>query len=214
MASSKLVGSGKTLRPNEKQGTLDKVFETISLCASFSDVFPSIYKETMAVLGLSCPPLSTRDSFPGYGPRLHDYVDSARNLAFSLDIDGFNTMEYFAKKANRQSCDNFKHYDRVSETAPEAKPQEEHACSRCRSVVYCSAECQREDWRAFHRTECAEMAKEYNDRKSRDQVYTYHDRAFQTSFLRYHYESLGVNRDRGGTPYIHSRDGVCVCVCV
>jgi hypothetical protein len=105
----KLVGSGKTLRPNEKQGTLDKVFETISLCASFSDVFPSIYKETMAVLGPSCPPLSTRDSFPGYGPRLHDYVDSARNLAFSLDIDGFNTMEYFAKKANRQSlCDNFK----------------------------------------------------------------------------------------------------------
>ena len=104
-----LVGSGKILRPNEKQGTLDKIFETISLYAPFCDVFPSIYKETMTVLGPSCPPLSTRDSFPGYGPRLHNYANTARNLAFSLDIDGFNTMEYFAKKANRLPlCDNFK----------------------------------------------------------------------------------------------------------
>ena len=32
-------------------------------------------------------------------------------------------------------------------------------CSRCHSVVYCSSECQREDWNAFHRRECSHLAK-------------------------------------------------------
>lgn len=40
----------------------------------------------------------------------------------------------------------------------ESKEQAEQACSRCHSVVYCSVECQQEDWKAFHQSECSQMS--------------------------------------------------------
>lgn len=42
----------------------------------------------------------------------------------------------------------------------DAKPQLSGTCSGCRSVAYCSASCQRQDWQ-FHRHECQQMRSEY-----------------------------------------------------
>lgn len=34
-------------------------------------------------------------------------------------------------------------------------------CSRCHFVVYCSEECEKQDWIAFHSRECHKLAKAY-----------------------------------------------------
>ncbi|KAH6906029.1 hypothetical protein BKA70DRAFT_1564418 [Coprinopsis sp. MPI-PUGE-AT-0042] len=38
------------------------------------------------------------------------------------------------------------------------------SCAGCLSVVYCSEECQKEDWESVHKHECIMMAREYQDR--------------------------------------------------
>ncbi|KAH6906064.1 hypothetical protein BKA70DRAFT_1290545 [Coprinopsis sp. MPI-PUGE-AT-0042] len=38
------------------------------------------------------------------------------------------------------------------------------SCAGCVSVVYCSEECQKEDWESIHKHECLMMAREYQDR--------------------------------------------------
>ncbi|EAU83379.1 hypothetical protein CC1G_09073 [Coprinopsis cinerea okayama7 len=49
-------------------------------------------------------------------------------------------------------CDNYAHKRR-----PRKRLSQLSQCSRCRTVVYCSHECQKEDWVAGHRDECYTM---------------------------------------------------------
>ncbi|TEB31317.1 hypothetical protein FA13DRAFT_359998 [Coprinellus micaceus] len=56
-------------------------------------------------------------------------------------------------------------------------------CTRCSSVVYCSDECQREDWNRWHRTECFPAIAVHYDRRSTDRWYTHADRWYQTNHL-------------------------------
>jgi hypothetical protein len=37
----------------------------------------------------------------------------------------------------------------------ETKPKEFETCSRCKSVAYCSGDCQKKDWKAQHKSTCA-----------------------------------------------------------
>jgi hypothetical protein len=53
-----------------------------------------------------------------------------------------------------------KHKDRVV-VSEKTSDLPEQSCSRCHSVVYCSVECQSEDWQTFHRAECSHMRKQY-----------------------------------------------------
>ncbi|KAJ3526032.1 hypothetical protein NMY22_g10332 [Coprinellus aureogranulatus] len=201
-----LVSSGRALRADERRGPLDEAFDVMTLYAQFLDVFPSIYEDTIKFF----EPLAI-DLRPFVGGNIDpDTYASSRNTNFSLDVAGLKIMRQFVEKESRvRLCDNLKHYDKMAEPC-ESKSQAENGCSRCHSVVYCSAECQMEDWRAFHRLECAKMAKDYQDRKNRDQIYSYHDRAFQASFMRYQYESLAVQRDLGSIQYAHGRDGIVI----
>ncbi|KAJ3505656.1 hypothetical protein NMY22_g17505 [Coprinellus aureogranulatus] len=198
-----LIGSGRAVRPDERMGTLDKAFDLVTLYAQFLDVIPSVYDDAVKCFE---PLAFDPRTFPS-DINLDTYANT-RNNNLSLDVAGLRIMHQFVDKEFRvRLCDNLKHYDRMTEPC-ESKSQAENACSRCHSVVYCSAECQLEDWRAFHRLECAHMSKDYEDRKSRNQIYSYHDRTFQASFMRYQYETLAVQRDLGGTRYAHGRDGI------
>ncbi|KAH6899166.1 hypothetical protein BKA70DRAFT_1314568 [Coprinopsis sp. MPI-PUGE-AT-0042] len=52
------------------------------------------------------------------------------------------------------------------------------SCSNCRLVVYCSTECQREDWRKRHRAECSIMRSTHRERCNQGVRYGQRSRAF------------------------------------
>ncbi|KAH6867665.1 hypothetical protein BKA70DRAFT_1414555, partial [Coprinopsis sp. MPI-PUGE-AT-0042] len=58
-------------------------------------------------------------------------------------------------------CDNSQHHDWSLKTAP-------RSCSGCHLVVYCSRECQSEDWNNRHRKECASMRSTYTQPDDRN----------------------------------------------
>ncbi|KAG2016632.1 hypothetical protein CC2G_009783 [Coprinopsis cinerea AmutBmut pab1-1] len=51
-------------------------------------------------------------------------------------------------------------------------------CSGCHSVVYCSLQCQREDWNERHRTECLAMLRSYEASKRDNTHISHQTRAF------------------------------------
>lgn len=51
-------------------------------------------------------------------------------------------------------CDNMKHHEKGAEPLIAGCSHSIMQCSRCKSNVYCSPECQKEDW-AIHKDECA-----------------------------------------------------------
>ena len=61
----------------------------------------------------------------------------------SLDIDGVPHSEHYAKLDD--SCAS----SRCKVTGPDLK-----SCSRCKMVHYCSAACQKADWKALHKKAC------------------------------------------------------------
>ncbi|KAF5311706.1 hypothetical protein D9611_009555 [Ephemerocybe angulata] len=65
-------------------------------------------------------------------------------------------------------------------------------CSNCHSVVYCSPQCQREDWSARHRKECREMCIDYLERSYANLSYSYSTRASHLSSIWHTFETLAV----------------------
>ncbi|KAF6748494.1 hypothetical protein DFP72DRAFT_1074112 [Ephemerocybe angulata] len=90
--------------------------------------------------------------------------------------------QYMPKDARVKVCDNSLHVAEAARGSPKT-------CSRCHSVVYCSRQCQREDWRSRHRDECHHMYEDYLERKHTDTSYSHHTRAFQLSLLLHVYET-------------------------
>ncbi|KAJ3518474.1 hypothetical protein NMY22_g13655 [Coprinellus aureogranulatus] len=63
-------------------------------------------------------------------------------------------------------------------------------CSGCHLVPYCSKECQRQDWKAFHRHECPSLLRLYCDGKATRSLYPYRYRKLHVNILRYAFESV------------------------
>ncbi|KAF6748485.1 hypothetical protein DFP72DRAFT_1074104 [Ephemerocybe angulata] len=90
-------------------------------------------------------------------------------------------------------CDNLKRHlssamvvtGSVSWTLPEA-------CSNCHSVVYCSPQCQHEDWNSRHRSECHDMCLDYLERSYTNLSYPYSTRAFHLSVILHTFETLAL----------------------
>ncbi|KAF6748486.1 hypothetical protein DFP72DRAFT_916089 [Ephemerocybe angulata] len=83
-------------------------------------------------------------------------------------------------------CDNLKHPPSKSRGG-DAKGVPK-ACSNCRSVVYCSSQCQIEDWNVRHRQECYNMRIDYLERQG-SLSYPYSTRVFYLSSIRHIYEA-------------------------
>ncbi|TEB28690.1 hypothetical protein FA13DRAFT_1735514 [Coprinellus micaceus] len=66
---------------------------------------------------------------------------------------------YSDRERRVQVCDNLNHIAR--ETGAKARRFVEKMCAGCHLLVYCSRECQREDWEARHRDECSDMRENY-----------------------------------------------------
>ncbi|TEB24865.1 hypothetical protein FA13DRAFT_1738878 [Coprinellus micaceus] len=56
-------------------------------------------------------------------------------------------------------------------------------CSRCSSVVYCSDECQKEDWDKWHKSECSAAREHHFQRCLTESWYTHATRAFHSGFI-------------------------------
>ncbi|EAU93520.2 hypothetical protein CC1G_02750 [Coprinopsis cinerea okayama7 len=74
-------------------------------------------------------------------------------------------------------CDNLNH------TTPTRRFSISKTCADCQTVVYCSPECQRQDWKSRHRTECKIMRHSRAVLRTRNLSYTAQTRAFQLQTL-------------------------------
>ncbi|KAJ3531965.1 hypothetical protein NMY22_g7940 [Coprinellus aureogranulatus] len=105
-----------------------------------------------------------------------------------------NCERTLSREHQEMMCDNLNHWSTTSVKAGNEALHTEKICSRCHTVAYCSRECQKEDWKMFHRRECALMWLEYYKRKSAKRWYPYSTRRFHASILRYALESMEVGK--------------------
>ncbi|KAF6759568.1 hypothetical protein DFP72DRAFT_136491 [Ephemerocybe angulata] len=79
------------------------------------------------------------------------------------DVSHF--IEVFRDVQNNEVtiCDNPACYRREKRMPEQVASQQ---CSGCSSVIYCSRECQDEDWRAYHRLECGPAQSDRDARRS------------------------------------------------
>ncbi|KAF6760887.1 hypothetical protein DFP72DRAFT_881698 [Ephemerocybe angulata] len=82
-------------------------------------------------------------------------------------------------------CDNL-----VCKRKVRAAKQDAMKCSGCSSVVYCSVNCQREDWNRFHREECARARADRLLRVSEQRCYRHQDRLFQLTLFEAHFNDV------------------------
>ncbi|KAF6743735.1 hypothetical protein DFP72DRAFT_932076 [Ephemerocybe angulata] len=80
-------------------------------------------------------------------------------------------------------CDNFNCRSNKSEETVSGVQALTKACSGCRSVVYCSKNCQAEDWSVQHRTECREARVDYA-------TIAYNLRHYPQSLRRFHVQLI------------------------
>ncbi|KAF6744021.1 hypothetical protein DFP72DRAFT_90644 [Ephemerocybe angulata] len=79
-------------------------------------------------------------------------------------------------------CDSLKHQDRESSGLVRA-PEESRECSWCRVTIYCSIECQKEDWHRIHRKECRQKRVYRIDRQLQDVWISQRSRRFYLARL-------------------------------
>ncbi|KAF6753444.1 hypothetical protein DFP72DRAFT_1170880 [Ephemerocybe angulata] len=79
-------------------------------------------------------------------------------------------------------CDSLKHQDKESSGLVRA-PEESRECSWCRVTIYCSIECQKEDWHRIHRKECQQKRVYRIDRQLQDVWISQRSRRFYLARL-------------------------------
>ncbi|KAF6757883.1 hypothetical protein DFP72DRAFT_889273 [Ephemerocybe angulata] len=114
----------------------------------------------------------------------------ANGLVKQMNTDAtirFRQMfQYIRWDARPVVCDNINHSQHQGLPAlPEvAMMQYDKKCSGCRTALYCSQECQSEDWKARHDRECTYMGRDYKEYKRLQTPYSYNSRTFQLATLR------------------------------
>ncbi|RXW18772.1 hypothetical protein EST38_g7078 [Candolleomyces aberdarensis] len=78
-------------------------------------------------------------------------------------------------------------------------------CSRCNSVIYCSKQCQREDWKRLHRAECLQARGDYFMRKPFGAWYSHSNRRLHLAQAQAYYDkaidAFYENPNDLGSPY-------------
>ncbi|KAF6753407.1 hypothetical protein DFP72DRAFT_901615 [Ephemerocybe angulata] len=102
-----------------------------------------------------------------WGPFLHDFqLHQAALRQFSDD--------------RIPICDSLLHHAVTKAGALQGTPKE---CSTCRTTVYCSIDCQREDWDTLHRYECTRRRVELIDRQLTGTSISHRTRVFNLLHL-------------------------------
>ncbi|KAF5342607.1 hypothetical protein D9611_001710 [Ephemerocybe angulata] len=83
-----------------------------------------------------------------------------RNFTSTLTFSALPSTAH--KACYAFACDNLNHLRIQGQTnsiTRASNPPKRKTCVACKTVFYCSTECQREDWDALHRSECSSAAK-------------------------------------------------------
>ncbi|KAJ3500124.1 hypothetical protein NMY22_g19367 [Coprinellus aureogranulatus] len=185
-----LVASGRAVVPESSGHLYDKIFDLCTQYGVYLEIYP-ILRQTIQEFAMPKfwfdnwnPDFST----PGYpGSRMKDAnVDSTRR--------SLSGMFESAKAASKVTlCDNLEHQVSDRDIVDGRVRHQSKACSRCRMVTYCSVECQREDWIAFHHQECRHMSKVRAETTIANKLYTHGNRQFQSAVMQSTFEKLDRN---------------------
>ncbi|KAJ2933938.1 hypothetical protein H1R20_g3184, partial [Candolleomyces eurysporus] len=143
--------------PDAAVSLADRVKELVQCYSPSSRVIKALAKtyprETMDHIKDSRPDLR----------ELYIWVDGAFHR-------GLTVFQVFGESINPHMCDNYQCHFTAGEDPEQPSCEDWRAklktCGHCRSVTYCSAECQQEDWRRFHKYECAGLLRSYNAQKT------------------------------------------------
>ncbi|KAH6897823.1 hypothetical protein BKA70DRAFT_1314903 [Coprinopsis sp. MPI-PUGE-AT-0042] len=111
-------------------------------------------------------------------------------------VEEFNAkMEYMVKQHSTSMkvlkhilCDNANHAQCSSiSRASFGRSARLKECSSCHTAVYCSSECQREDWTRRHSLLCHEFRQRHRDMLKQETTYPHRVRAWHISLLRHTY---------------------------
>ncbi|KAF5332826.1 hypothetical protein D9611_005486 [Ephemerocybe angulata] len=147
---------GEMLCPFLEPGVLPRAVEGIKflkgdpealgwLSRSFQDVAPYCTISRIAQAALRCP---------AFGEEGWDMAHFTISRAVESGFSAFKARDGIAVNM----CGNIKHL-RPCESNHAGEYSSLRKCGSCESVVYCSLECQREDWDNGHRVECASLLK-------------------------------------------------------
>ncbi|TFK18958.1 hypothetical protein FA15DRAFT_674877 [Coprinopsis marcescibilis] len=148
------------------KGLLVFMFDVACVASSKRDIRLTEYSLETIMSFLASPRVlrsvqSSVKNIPTSTQRIISSPDARNHSLWSNFMSEFKAQTGGLGVSGREvvQCDNFK----GGHTKRYKKPQ---TCSGCHSVVYCSAECQRIDWKV-HRHECGKRAAAHEDLKTR-----------------------------------------------
>ncbi|KAF5334313.1 hypothetical protein D9611_014131 [Ephemerocybe angulata] len=167
---------------NEATEIFTIIFATMMGFTSFPKVLRPLLPELERRLAMKSPLMS---KVPGLKAKVDVTMPSLRADGRFLRRDE-RVTELNMHGSKRHLSPEMVGTGRVSWRLPEA-------CSNCHSVVYCSPQCQREDWNARHRNECRDMRVDYLERSYTNLSYSYSTRAFHLSVVWHTAQTLALS---------------------
>ncbi|KAG2003736.1 hypothetical protein CC2G_004318 [Coprinopsis cinerea AmutBmut pab1-1] len=102
------------------------------------------------------------------------FASGFRNFQMRLDVMG----RIKDSPAAYDFCNNETHRSTVGAGVDPSTQRNHRACSQCRSVFYCSRECQKEDWKRRHKSECPSIRSCSIGHQHSEIMYSYRHRVF------------------------------------
>ncbi|KAF6741661.1 hypothetical protein DFP72DRAFT_243270 [Ephemerocybe angulata] len=116
---------------------------------------------------------------------LEDGWRSTHWLPFRNDVRLYDSVweRQLSTRHRIELCDNLNHKNRRINEGGRDALHEPKECSHCRTAVYCSRECQREDWEKYHKEECSRQRVYRMDREQESAWVSHRDRTFFLGLL-------------------------------
>ncbi|KAJ3526362.1 hypothetical protein NMY22_g10197 [Coprinellus aureogranulatus] len=207
--------TAKNIRDLASGGAIQLCISVITSARSSSAAEEATFRSVMSLL---CIHLSHRPVVENYRAYIPQDIKSVRSLSFEnclhfwlpelcKDLTWWleTLNEVYAGRARRIFiCDNPLCNWTVSQA--ERSPR---TCSGCTSVIYCSEECQRVDWRGRHKHECAAAHDYFRGRNvARMPRYSHQSRAFHLALVEDLYNQRCETMRRSGMPMEHRIPGM------
>ncbi|KAF5309715.1 hypothetical protein D9611_014444 [Ephemerocybe angulata] len=121
----------------------------------------------------------------GLARRCRDPVLKDACDALYEKFQNMNRIHNSFVKGHVYLCDNQKCGRQLRPNSSESTVPASKKCSGCSTVIYCSVQCQEDDWAEMHQSECSRLRVEYFCRKARRHRYPPSVRAYHVAYFEY-----------------------------